>query len=180
MCRSYGTITLDREGFTARIDQLIAVYMAAMRAPHEQLAGRQLIMAGHSAYPGFAALASMDDDEVAGFCYGFHGTPGQWWHDRVRAALGDRGGWLGDCLELAELHVRPEYQGRGIGSGLLRLLTIGRPERTVVLSTGDSETVARRMYRHTGFTDLLTGFRFDGVEEPYAIMGAELPLKPSR
>jgi ribosomal protein S18 acetylase RimI-like enzyme len=99
---------------------------------------------------------------------------------RVNAALGDRRTWLSDCLELAELHVRPEYQGRGIGSGLLRSLTITRSEQTVVLSTRDSETVARRMYRGVGFTDLLTGFRFDGVEPPYAIMGAELPLKPSR
>ena len=174
------TVTLDREAFAARTDQLLAVYAAAMQAPPEELYGRRLIMAGHGAYPGFSGLATMDGDEVAGFCYGFHGVPGQWWHDRVSAGLGDRRTWLGDCLELAELHVRPEYQGRGIGSGLLRSLTITRSEQTVVLSTRDSETVARRMYRGMGFTDLLTGFRFDGVEPPYAIMGAELPLKPSR
>jgi ribosomal protein S18 acetylase RimI-like enzyme len=151
-----------------------------MRAAQGELYGRRLIMAGHGAYPGFAALAAMDGDEVAGFCYGFHGAPGQWWHDRVSAGLGERRHWLTDCLEVAELHVRPEYQGRGIGSGLLRLLTSSRPELTVVLSTSDSETVARRMYRGAGFTDLLTGYRFDGAEPPYAIMGAELPLKPSR
>jgi ribosomal protein S18 acetylase RimI-like enzyme len=174
------TVALDREAFAARIDQLLSVYAAAMHAPSGELYGRRLIMAGHSSQPGFAALAAMDGEEVAGFCYGFHGRPGQWWHDRVSAGLGDgRRTWLGDCLELAELHVRPEYQGRGIGSGLLRSLTTSRPEQTVVLSTGDSETVARRMYRGAGFTDLLTGFRFDGVEPPYAIMGATLPLKPS-
>jgi GNAT superfamily N-acetyltransferase len=174
-------VSLDREGFTARIDQLLAVYMAAMRAPADELYGRRLIMAGHSGYPGFAALAAMDGDQVAGFCYAFHGGPGQWWHDRVSAALGDRRrSWLSDCLELAELHVRPEYQGRGIGSGLLRSIATSRPEQTVVLSTSNNETVARRMYRGAGFTDLLTGFRFEGAEPPYAIMGAELPLKPSR
>jgi ribosomal protein S18 acetylase RimI-like enzyme len=174
------TVTLDRAAFAASIDHLLAVYAAAMLAPAEEFYGRRLIMAGHSAYPGFTALATMDGGEVAGFCYGFHGAPGQWWHDRVSAALGDRRTWLGDCLELAELHVRPEYQGRGIGSGLLRSLTTSRSEQTVVLSTRDSETVARRMYRGMGFIDLLIGFRFDGVEPPYAIMGAELPLKPSR
>ena len=174
------TVTLDREAFTARINQLLAVYLAAMQTPAEELHGRRLIMAGHSGYPGFNALATVDGDEVAGFCYGFHGTPGQWWHDRVSAGLGDRRTWLSDCLELAELHVRPQYQGRGVGSGLLRSLTTSRPEQTVVLSTRDSETVARRMYRNAGFTDLLTGFRFDGADVPYAIMGAELPLKPSR
>jgi ribosomal protein S18 acetylase RimI-like enzyme len=173
-------LVLDRAGFTARIDQLLAVYTAAMQAPSGELYGRRLLMAGHSGYPGFSALAELDGDEIAGFSYGFHGAPGQWWHDRVSAALGDQRRWLADCFELAELHVRPEYQGRGIGSGLLRSLTSGRSEQTVVLSTRDSETVARRLYRGAGFTDLLTGFRFDGVEPPYAIMGAELPLKPSR
>lgn len=151
-----------------------------MQARPEELYGRRLIMAGHTANAGFCALAAVDGGQAAGFCYGFHGAPGQWWHDRVSTAVGDHRAWLSDCLELAELHVRPEYQGRGIGSGLLRSLTTSRPEQTVVLSTGDNETVARRMYRAAGFTDLLTGFRFDGVEPPYAIMGAELPLKPRR
>jgi GNAT superfamily N-acetyltransferase len=168
---------LDRAGFTARLGQLVAVYAAAMDPAPEELHGRQLIMYGHTSYPGFRALAAMDGDEVAGFCYGFHGAPGQWWHDRVSAALGDRRDWLADALELAELHVRPQYQGRGIGSGLLRELTSDLSEQTVVLSTGDRESVARRIYRRAGFTDLLTGFRFDGLEPPYAIMGAELPLK---
>lgn len=175
-------VALDRGAFTARIDQLLAVYAAAMGAPQDELYGRRLIMAGHGGYPGFAALAAVEveSDEVAGFSYGFHGAPGQWWHDRVDAALADRPYWLADCLELAELHVRPEFQGRGIGSVLMRSLTIGRSERTVVLSTRNRETVARRMYRSAGFTDLLTGFLFEGVEPPYAIMGAELPLNPSR
>lgn len=172
--------TLDRAGFTARINELLAVYIAAMPAPAGELYGRRLIMTGHSAHPGFTALAAMEGDHVAGFCYGFHGAPGQWWHDRVSTALGDRTSWLADCLELAELHVRPQYQGAGLGSGLLRSLTAGRPEQTVLLSTMDSETVARRMYRAAGFSDLLTGFLFEGVQPPYAIMGAKLPLKPSR
>jgi len=45
-----------------------------------------------------------------------------------------------------------------------------------VLSTMDSDTKARRLYRGLGFTDLLTSFTFPGTEMPYAIMGAPLPL----
>ena len=72
----------------------------------------------------------------------------------------------------------PGYQGAGIGSGLLLGLTSGRPERTAVLSTRDAETRARRLYHGVGFTDLLTGFAFyPGGEPPYAVMGAELPLR---
>lgn len=156
-----------------------------MRPPADQIIGRYPIMAGHTANAGFRALSATVDDALAGFCYGFHGAPGQWWHDRVRFALGPLAAreWLADCLEVAELHVLPEYQGRGLGSRLLRDLTIGRAERTVVLSTRDSETVARRMYRGKGFTDLLTGYLFDGMSPAYAVMGAELPLRaasPSR
>ena len=85
--------------------------------------------------------------------------------------------WLDDSFEVAELHVRPAYQGMGIGRGLLLRLTSGRSERTAVLSTADAESRARRLYRGVGFTDLLTGFRFSGGEPPYAVMGARLPLR---
>ena len=83
-----------------------------------------------------------------------------------------------DSFEVAELHVAPDYQGRGVGADLLLRLTSGRPERTALLSTRDADTPARRLYRGTGFTDLLTAFRFfPGGDPPYAVMGAELPLR---
>jgi ribosomal protein S18 acetylase RimI-like enzyme len=177
---------LSPAGFTTRLDELLAVYAAAMRPPPELLAGRRAIMAGHAANPGFRALAVTDDatGRAAGFGYGFHGAGGQWWHDTVNRALtASRGGavaaaWLGDSFEVAELHVAPDYQGHGVGAGLLLRLTSGRPERTALLSTRDADTPARRLYRGTGFTDLLTAFRFfPGGDPPYAVMGAELPLR---
>jgi ribosomal protein S18 acetylase RimI-like enzyme len=175
--------------FSARLDQLVTVYAAAMRPPTEMLPGRRSIMAGHAAQPGFRALAATTDGpgEPVGFCYGFHGTPGQWWHDTVARALAASRGtaaaaaWLEDSFEVAELHVAPGYQGRGIGTGLLLRLTSGRPERTAVLSTSDADSPARRLYRGAGFADLLTGFAFfPGAEPPYAVMGAELPLRATR
>ena len=86
--------------------------------------------------------------------------------------------WLDDSFEVAELHVVPEHQGHGVGAGLLLRLTSERPERTALLSTRDADSPARRLYRGTGFSDLLTGFAFfAGSEPPYAVMGAELPLR---
>ena len=86
--------------------------------------------------------------------------------------------WLDDSFEVAELHVAPDYQGDGVGAGVLLRLTSGRPERTALLSTRDADSPARRLYRGTGFTDLLTAFHFfPGGEPPYAVMGAELPLR---
>ena len=149
-------------------------------------------MERHAASPCFRGLTALVDGQLAAFTYGFHGENGQWWHDMVAAALATRsragtqaadyagddtpGTWLDDSFEVAELHVLPPWQGRGIGRSLLLLLATGRQERTAVLSTADAPTRARRLYRGLGFTDLLTDFRFSGSEPPYAVMGALLPL----
>jgi ribosomal protein S18 acetylase RimI-like enzyme len=178
--------------FRAAIRALVGVYAAAMNPPDRTLSGREAIMDRHAASPGFCGLTAHVDGRLAGFTYGFHGENGQWWHDMVAAALATRSGagvsaagyagddapaaWLDDSFEVAELHVLPPWQGRGIGRALLLSLASGRPERTAVLSTADAPTRARRLYRGVGFTDLLTDFRFSGSEPPYAVMGALLPL----
>jgi ribosomal protein S18 acetylase RimI-like enzyme len=178
--------------FRGAIRALIAVYAAAMNPPDRTLSGREAIMDRHAANPGFRGLTAQVDGRLAGFTYGFHGESGQWWHDMVAAALATRSRtgsaaagcadsepprtWLDDSFEIAELHVLPSWQGRGIGRSLLLSLASGRPERTAVLSTADAPTTARRLYRGVGFTDLLTDFRFSGTEPPYAVMGAPLPL----
>ena len=181
--------------FRAAIGELVGVYAAAMNPPERLIGGREAIMDRHPASPGFRCLTAVDDGVLAGFCYGFHGVSGQWWHDMVASALASRSGagypasapgcpeatgWLEDSFEIAELHVLPPYQGAGIGRTLLLSVTDDRRERTAVLSTADAQTPARRLYRGVGFTDLLTGFRFSGSEPPYAVMGALLPLKVAR
>lgn len=192
------TVTFAELGpveFRPAINRFIAVYRAAMNPPDRMLTGREAILERHAANPGFRALTAVlthgggDPREpaanggvLAGFTYGFHGAPGQWWHDVVAGALAvssapDADGWLTDSFEVAELHVLPAYQGSGIGRELLLRLTSGRPERTAVLSTADMESRARRLYRRVGFTDLLTAFRFSGGDPPYAVMGARLPLR---
>jgi GNAT superfamily N-acetyltransferase len=175
--------------FRSSIRSLVTVYAAAMKPPDQMLSGREAIMERHAASPGFRGLVALADGQLAGFIYGFHGASGQWWHDMVAAALATRsglatptaedaapGGWLDDSLEVAELHVVPRWQGKGIGRRLLLSVADGRPERTAVLSTADAPTRARRLYRGVGFSDLLTDFRFSGTEPPYAVMGATLPL----
>jgi ribosomal protein S18 acetylase RimI-like enzyme len=175
---------LDRSGFLAGIDDFLAIYAAAMAADPAELPSRRAIMERHSGSPDFRALAvhAASSGRVVAFTYGFRGLPGQWWHDVVRAGMVASAGlraagfWLDDVLEIAEVHVHPDYQARGIGRRMMLTLTDRRSERTAVLSTRDAPTPARRLYRSLGFADLLSGFLFPGGGPPYAVMGAALPL----
>ena len=179
---------ISRADFLAQLSALAHVYGAAMLAAPSELPGRQSIMERHAGYPAFRALIAVDGPTASpvAFAYGFRGEAGQWWHDVVLAAITASaggtaaGGWLDLPLEIAEVHVRPDYQGHGIGRSLLLSLTAGRAERTALLSTQDTESVARRLYRGVGFTDLLTGFTFPGGGPRYAVMGAALPLRDLR
>jgi ribosomal protein S18 acetylase RimI-like enzyme len=173
--------------FVAAVDKMLAVYTAAMNPAPSQLSGRRSIMARHAANPGFRALAVLDEaGEPVAFSYGFHGEPGQWWHDMVNYAVAASSGadvagqWLSDSFEVAELHVKPAYQHQGLGRSLLYRLTADLAERNALLSTHDSESPARHLYRSAGFVDLLTAYRFSGGDPPYAVMGAPLPLRSAR
>jgi ribosomal protein S18 acetylase RimI-like enzyme len=187
---------LSLAGFMSELDQLTAVYAAAMRPDPGQLPSRRAAMERHASYRGFRALAvtagaaaqaggRSEPGQIIGFSYGFTGADGQWWHDVVAAALtatagaAGAGAWLADSLEIAEVHVHPDFHRRGIGRSLVAGLAAGRQERTAVLSTQDANTPARRLYCGLGFADLLTGYSFPGSGVPYAVMGAVLPLRPA-
>jgi ribosomal protein S18 acetylase RimI-like enzyme len=187
---------LSRAAFVAELDALTAVYLAAMRCDPAQLPGRRSIMQRHVTYDGFRAVAVTADaadgpggpggrGQIIAFSYGFCGAGGQWWHDVVTTALAARSGraladaWLADSLEIAEVHVHPDFHRRGIGRSMVLGLAEGRRERTAVLSTQDADSPARRLYRGLGFGDLLTGYCFPGTPVPYAVMGAALPLRPA-
>ncbi len=187
LCRMGPATTLTELGaarFVAAVDKMLAVYTAAMNPAPAQLSGRRSIMARHASNPGFRALTVLDSGgELVAFSYGFHGEAGQWWHDMVNYAVAATSGadtatrWLSDSFEVAELHVMPAYQHQGLGRSLLYGLTAGLGERNALLSTHDSDSPARHLYRSAGFVDLLTAFRFSGGDPPYAVMGAPLPLQ---
>jgi ribosomal protein S18 acetylase RimI-like enzyme len=179
-----GVTELGKSDFLASTNDLLAIYAAAMGADPDELPTRRAIMERHAANPGFRALTVISGApaHIVGFTYGFRGVPGQWWHDVVRAGIVARSGtpaaaqWLDCVLEIAEVHVHPDFQARGIGRLMMLALTAGRPERTALLSTRDAETRARRLYHRLGFVDLLTEFLFPGGGPAYAVMGATLPL----
>lgn len=169
--------------FVNAVPALMEIYSAAMSPPSDQLFGRQAIMRQHAAYPLFHSVTAVTaNGDAVGFAYGFHGHAGQWWHDVVTEELGRRDPsgvrrWFADAFEIAEVHVLPDWQGRGIGRALVRRLTAARRERTAVLSTHTGQTPAHALYRSFGFVDVFTDFYFPGSSDrAFTIMAATLPL----
>ena len=173
-------LVVEGDAFSPYIEASVEVYVAAMQKTRDVVPARRSITTRHLSHPGLrAAIAQPDDDErLVGFAYGYHGEPGQWWHDAVADELTrtQRKEWLSSAFEVAELHVLPDWQGKGIGKQLLHLVCRDVPCATVVLSAIDAETPARNLYRSLGFQDLLLGFAFAGSAERYAVMGRPLPL----
>ncbi|SHG60729.1 Acetyltransferase (GNAT) family protein [Jatrophihabitans endophyticus] len=165
--------------FGDRVDEAMAIYVAAMGYPEYTGAQRAVSARKHVAHEGFACRAALlPDDTLVGFAYGYTTAPGQWWHDLVRRALAREHNteWLDDAFELSELHVLPEHQGAGLGREVLLSLAGSLAHRAVLLSTPDSDTRAFRMYRSLGFVDLARNYLFPGDARPFAVLGASLPL----
>jgi ribosomal protein S18 acetylase RimI-like enzyme len=160
----------------ATASQSAAVQAAALGpVPSDRFA----VLARHIGYPDFAAFGAFDGPTLVGFAYGSRCVPGQWWFDQISPALVANGhsAWLPDAHAVTELHVLPRYQGTGVGFRLLTTLLAGVTAPATLLSTYDNESAARRFYRRLGFRDLATGFRFEVTPQPFALMGARLPLQ---
>jgi ribosomal protein S18 acetylase RimI-like enzyme len=170
-------VRIEPLDLASRVDEALAVESAAFGRPAEPFRRESYLR--HMTYPAFAALGATSDDQLVGFGYGHTDAQGQWWHDQIADAMAAAGhdAWLHGAFVLVELHVRPEFQGQGLGRSLLTQLLVDRTEQRAMLSAHDSETPARRLYRRIGFVDLLTDFRFAGTDRPFAVMGSHLPLR---
>ena len=136
---------------------------------------------------GFTAVCALLDGRVVGIAYGFRGDQDHWWQHQLRRGLRDRGGpspqeiaILQDYFEVAEVHVMPGHQGRGIGRKMMYALVEGNPAQHAVLSTPEVDEEANNafgLYRSLGFRDLLRHFRFDGDQRNFAVLHAALPLE---
>jgi ribosomal protein S18 acetylase RimI-like enzyme len=164
---------VDAAAFGDAVVAAAQVYGEAMQRRPEFVVQRRQIMQSHVTRPGLVAVLARAEGDLVGFGYGYRGRDGDWWHDVVAGALGRPRAreWLTDSFELAELHVHPDWHGQGIGRRILTTVLDSAVGRTVVLSTHDRESPARRLYRSVGFTDLLTGFVFPGSTEVYVVMG---------
>jgi ribosomal protein S18 acetylase RimI-like enzyme len=123
----------------------------------------------------FGAFAP--DDRLVGFVYGYTGARGQWWHDKVAAALDPetRATWLEPPhFELTEIAVDPPYQGRGVGSRLHDAILEGLPGDRILLSALADNAPVLRFYARRGWRVLLDELRFEPGRPVFSILGKEL------
>ncbi len=127
----------------------------------------------HAERDDFVFLVAREEDRIIGFGYGYTGAYGQWWTERVAAALSaaQRAEWLDPPhYEVVELHVRPNAQRRGIGSALLAQLLSRQPHDRVVLSTQRGSRKARAFYKKNGWSEL-ADVDFGPGYPPYLVLG---------
>lgn len=171
----------DTTVLAERRDDVLEVYAEAMGVHPSAARSRRSILSSHLERDGLRAVAALDGSRLVGVGYGYRGSPGQWWHDQVRAALASTlqaqqvDDWLDGAFEVCELHVRPEHQGHGLGRAVLDRLLVGTGARTAVLTTPDGETRARGFYRAGGWCDLVRRLRFPGDPREFAVLGLRLP-----
>ncbi|MEU0396059.1 GNAT family N-acetyltransferase [Streptomyces sp. NPDC006208] len=165
---------------SARVDDALAVQATAFGLSDEEIDIRRYIVLRHLLNRGARAFgATTATGRLVGFVYGMPNERTHWWSTIVEPYLHSTGnaGWLNDAFVITELHVHPEFQGRGIGRELITTITDTADEPRSILSAIDTESPARALYRSLGYQDLARQVMFPSAPSPYAVMGAALPLQ---
>jgi ribosomal protein S18 acetylase RimI-like enzyme len=135
------------------------------------------ILPRHASRRGFRFLAARIDGELAGFAYGYEGGPGEWWYDRVAAAMtpAEREQWLAPGhFEFVALQVAPEVEGRGIGGRLHDVLLAHAEGPTAVLDTQRSNERALGFYGRRGWEVVVEEIDFGEGYPPFVVLGKRL------
>lgn len=174
------TVEIAPLDLVERADDALAVQALAFGLTDDEIGVRHHIVQRHAMQPGTRALgATTENGRLVGFGYGMPCDRTHWWSTVVHPYLRQEGndGWLDDSFVVTELHVHPAFQNRGIGRELITRLTDGAAEPRSLLSALDLDSPARALYRTLGYRDLARRVQFPSAPQPYAVMGAWLPLR---
>jgi ribosomal protein S18 acetylase RimI-like enzyme len=152
------------------VDELVALWPDIPGTPLDEIVGQ------HLERDGFRFVAEEDDQgRLSGIAYGYQGSPGQWWHDRVATAMTapQRGTWLRrGHFELVELAVRHDLRRQGIG-GRLHDAVLEGERGPALLSTQVDNEPALALYRSRGWETVLPRIEFPMGS--YCVMGRAAP-----
>jgi ribosomal protein S18 acetylase RimI-like enzyme len=133
----------------------------------------------HARRPDFRFFgAFLPDGGLVGLVYGYTGAHGQWWHDRVAAAMDaeTRARWIEPThFEFTELAVAPERQGRGIGGRLHDAVLEGLPHGRALLSALADNAPVVAFYERRGWRIVVPELQFERGRPVFCVMGRELP-----
>jgi len=150
--------------------------LAAANATRREFGGERLPR--HSGRDEFRFVGAFaPDGKLVGFVYGYTGAPGQWWYDKVAAALDeeDAAAWLDPPhFEFTELAVAPAYQSRSFGTRLHDAVLDGLPHRRALLSALADNARVIAFYEHRGWRVILPELRFEPGRPLFSILGREL------
>lgn len=175
--------TLNPEARLKRLapDEVLGPYLGGISsvwtgADEHRLRG---ILSRHAEREAFRFLISQSEKgQLAGFCYGFAGAPGQWWHDLVSKEMDDeaRRRWLpAGHFELTELHVHLDFRRQGIGGRLHDALLDGLASPTAVLTTQTDNGAALTLYEGRGWKVVVPALFFPAnPNRPFCVMGKDL------
>lgn len=169
-------LTLVGDDAWSRRDDVGEIYRQGFDSSHEQAEQFiELSFAHILEYEGAILLLANVDGQPAGILYGYTYKPNQWWSKHVASSIINAGymHYLDDAFSLAELAVLPEFQGKGVGSALLRKLLDNQPQRYTLLSTSaDPEKGATKLYERFGFKVIVSLFRYSQTSAAVHIMAA--------
>jgi len=161
----------------------VDVYAAAFGQPpygetREQAGELRERVARYAGRDGFRLpVVFGEDGRPAGFALGMIARAGDWWRDRVAAAIGAAAAerWLGAaCLEIVHVAVWPGRQRQGTGHRLMEALTRAPRPATGVLSCHPGAPAAQRFYLSQGWQVISTGFRTSPDQLAFWVMGLDL------
>ena len=170
-------LEVSREEILRWLPAILDIYALVHGLDAQEIAERAEIMRRHFGRRGYRGFIALDAGRLIGFTYGYTGDPGQYWYDKVWAAMtpAQRMAWMEpEHFEFVELAVHPQWQRRGIGGRLHDLLLEGRPEPTALLTVRADNAPALHLYRKRGWQVVLDDFRFVPNGVPYLVMGKRL------
>lgn len=174
--------------YSLLVPTLVDIYIEAMEYDPSIRDQRLRVWRGEVSWPGFTSVVAVEGDAVLGVAYGFIGARNRWWDKQLIRAMRENGGLteehqqiLTSYFEVAEIHVRPQAQGHGIGARMLAKLLSHAPANWALLSTPEVDFEANSaftLYRRFGFEDIARNYLYPGDSRPFALLGRKLPLTP--